>query len=64
MTDKELEDQIIRQLGRRMYLRWCQATDKKPHRQPHYVPPWALDYAEVAIDFLGYPEDMVPGRSA
>lgn len=60
MDQTEIEDVIVHKLARRMYLRYCEANGKRPFRQPGYAPPWALDYAEVAVDFLGYDEDMVP----
>lgn len=64
MTRKEQEEQIIQQLGRRMFLAYCDRLGSRPGRNQTKPPAWALEYAEIAVDYLGYPEDLVPGRSA
>lgn len=54
------EDKLIRALARLMYLVYCERAGKRPHRDG-YVPGWALDYAECALDVLGYDDDA-PAR--
>lgn len=54
----EAVDRVRNVLAERMYLAWCQHTGNPP-RRPGYVPPQFLDYADVAVDFLGVPDDML-----
>lgn len=53
MTD----DEVCRMVARGMYLVYCQTRGVPPYRGG-YVPAWALDYADVAIRMLGYPDDV------
>lgn len=57
------EQAVIERLADRMYDSWCQSQGKTKWRHG-YRPAWALEYAEVAVDFLGIPEDMVTGVSS
>lgn len=50
------DEEIIRSLARLMYLVYCERNGKRPHRSG-YVPGWALDYAETALDALGADDD-------
>lgn len=52
MTDDE-DGAVVRHLARLMYLAYCRRKGDTPYRNG-YVPAWALDYAEVAVEFLGY----------
>jgi len=49
---------VVRHLARLMYLAYCRKRGESPFREG-YVPAWALDYAEVAVDFLGYEDDVL-----
>lgn len=57
MTDRDI-DRVRDVLAQRMYQAWCQHTGNPP-RRAGYVPPQFLDYADVAVDFLGVPDDLV-----
>lgn len=57
MTDRDI-DRVRDVLAHRMYQAWCQHTGNPP-RRAGYVPPQFLDYADVAVDFLGVPDDLV-----
>jgi hypothetical protein len=49
----KLDDVVEARLARKFYEKYCEAAGKKAYRDP-YVPPWALDYAAVAVEMLGY----------
>lgn len=49
---------VVRHLARLMYLAYCRRKGDTPYRDG-YVPAWALDYAEVAVGFLGYEDDVL-----
>ena len=54
----ESEQKVRDRLAREMYLAYCKRSGLTPYRTG-YVPAWALDYADTAVDFLGIPEDML-----
>lgn len=64
MTRREQEEAIVDDLSRRMFLAYCEKLGSKPGRNQKKPPAWATEYAEIAVDYLGYPEDLVPGVSA
>ncbi len=53
MTDQ----QVIEALADRMYAQFCDTRGTERWRAG-YRPAWALDYAEVAVEYLGIPEDL------
>jgi hypothetical protein len=57
------EQAVIERLADRIYASFCE-TQGKARWRAGYRPQWALEYAEVAVEFLGIPEDMVTGASA
>jgi hypothetical protein len=56
MVDEE--QWVTDRLARRMYLRYCQGHDRRPFRK-NYAPPWAKDYARVAVSLLGYDDESI-----
>lgn len=52
-TDTDL---AVHTLARRLYLHYCQVRDFSPHASP-YTPPWALDYARLAVKAYGFDQD-------
>lgn len=54
----EQDRAVVRHLARLMYLAYCRRKGDTPYRDG-YVPAWALDYAEVAVNFLGYEDDVL-----
>lgn len=55
--NEEMMDQLaVQGLGRVLYLHYCEHRKFDPKPVP-YVPGWAVDYARVAIDVLGFDED-------
>lgn len=53
MTDED----VVRMVARGMYVVYCERNNLTQFRRG-YVPAWALDYAEVAVRMLGYPDDV------
>lgn len=48
------DDEWVRdRLARRMYLAYCAENNRQPHRK-QYAPKWARQYADIALDALGY----------
>jgi hypothetical protein len=45
------EAEEVQELGRALYLRYCQVKAFRPTPAP-YVPAWALDYARVALAWV------------
>ena len=64
VTESE-EDTVVRLLARVLYLQYCRVKGFAPNRNP-YVPAWAIDYARVSVDQLGWDEESVArlGREA
>jgi hypothetical protein len=58
MVDVNEEQWVTDRLARRMYLRYCEEHDRRPFRR-QYAPPWAKDYASVAVSVLGYDDEAV-----
>ena len=58
MVDENEEQWVTDRLARRMYLRYCQENQRRPFRK-EYAPPWARDYANLAVMLLGYDEDSI-----
>lgn len=54
------EEWVTGRLARRMYLRYCEENQRRPFRK-EYAPPWAYDYAQLAVTLLGY-DDEALGR--
>lgn len=55
---KDEQTWVTERLARRMYLRYCQEAGRRPFRR-QYAPPWAKDYAAVAVSLLGYDDDSI-----
>lgn len=47
---------VVRQLARRIYTAYCEHNKTTPFRG-HYAPAWAIEYAEISVDSLGYDEE-------
>jgi hypothetical protein len=61
MTEVNYEEEwIIRQLARRIYLAYCEHNNTTPFRGD-YAPAWAIEYAEIAVETLGY-DDVAASR--
>lgn len=58
MNDNELDTLVQDAMARRLYLSYCDMRGSKPWKN---TPAWAREYAEIAVDFLGYDEDL-PAR--
>ena len=58
MVEVDEEQWVTDRLARRMYLRYCQGHDRRPFRK-NYAPPWAKDYASVAVSVLGYDDEAI-----
>lgn len=52
------EQAVIALLARALYLNYCQKKGFTPNARP-YVPAWAIDYANVAVRYLGYDDDAI-----
>ena len=58
-TDQVTEDDtVVSLLARVLYLQYCKAKGFRPTGAP-YVPAWALDYARVSLDMLGYDDEAL-----
>ena len=58
MTEKDEETRVLGLLARAFYLDYCKAREFVPRREP-YVPEWAIDYAQTAIQILGYDDEAL-----
>ncbi len=47
--------EVVAGLARLLYMVYCERKNFAPNPAP-YVPAWALDYARVAVVWLGYDE--------
>lgn len=61
-TDVMQDEWVTRKLARLMYLVYCRHNGSNPFHGD-YVPAWALDYAQVAVEVLGYDEEGVSSLS-
>jgi hypothetical protein len=51
---------VVTRLAREFYVRFCEKKGEQPTMYPpDYSPRWAQDYANTAIDFLGYDDDVL-----
>jgi hypothetical protein len=58
------EDTIVTGLlARVLYLQYCKQKGFRATAAP-YVPAWALDYARVSLDMLGYDDEAVTALRA
>lgn len=55
MSDDDLDSLVKAVTARRMYLSYCEDRGVKPWKT---TPAWAKDYAAIAVDFLGYGDDV------
>lgn len=63
VSDDKAADAVVRHLARRFYDAYCDVNGRRPYRDG-YVPAWALDYAEIAVDVLGFDDDTARRVSA
>lgn len=47
------EDDVVRRLAHLFYVSYCRQKKSRPARNG-YLPPWALDYAALAVEALGF----------
>ena len=57
-TEVDEELAVVALLARALYLNYCQVKGYTPNAKP-YVPAWAIDYANVAVLYLGYDDDAI-----
>lgn len=55
MTNQELDAVVQEAMARRLYLSYCEMRGAKPWKN---TPHWAKEYAVIAVDFLGYDDDL------
>lgn len=63
MSEDQVDGMVRRAMARRIYLSYCASRGSKPWKK---TPEWAYEYADVAVDFLGYGDDvadMVTGQA-
>lgn len=63
MSDDRHGDAVVHFLARKFYNAYCDVHGRRPYRDG-YVPAWALDYAEIAVEVLGFDDDVVQAVSA
>lgn len=56
IDDAMMQQLAVQGVGRLIYLHYCDHKRFDPKPVP-YVPGWAVDYARVAVDALGFDED-------
>lgn len=56
INDEMMDQLAVQGLGRLLYLQYCEHRNFDPKPVP-YVPGWAVDYARVSIEVLGFDED-------
>jgi hypothetical protein len=49
---------VVSKLAQRIHERYLDTTGKEPWRSGK-VSPWALEYAEVAVDALGWDDEAI-----
>ena len=47
------EDDVVRRLAHVFYVSYCRQKGTRPAKNG-YLPPWALDYAILAVEALGF----------
>lgn len=52
------DTQVIGALARVFYIDYCTNGNLEPNPAP-YVPRWAVSYARLAVDALGYDDEAV-----
>lgn len=55
MTDDDI-DRAVGALARRLYMHYCEEKNFDPYPAP-WAPRWAMDYARIAVDALGFDTD-------
>lgn len=55
MTDQDV-NQAVSALARKFYLFYCEEKSFEPYASP-WAPRWAMDYARIAVDALGFDTD-------
>lgn len=56
IDDEMMQQLAVQGVGRLIYLQYCGHKHFDPKPLP-YVPGWAVDYARVAVDALGFDDD-------
>lgn len=51
------DDIAVQALAQRIYVKYCDTKGFKPHR--NWVPRWAVEYSEVAVDTFGYDDETL-----